>query len=191
WWYDDGTMTTDMGPAQGHVKVFITVDLAISTKQSADPTVMAVWGLDNARRLYLLALERKRIPAPSQARLIERLNRKWNPHTILVEDVAYQRAFVQHAASKGLPVKGVRPQGNKLARSVAASDMMQRGHIAFPMTAPWLDTLHGELLAFPNGRHDDIVDALSYAAQHAQTKRRRVSLKGWTLDPDLIKPRGI
>lgn len=191
WWYDDGVITTDAGPAQGGVKVFITVDLAISTQQTADPTVMAVWGIDNARRLYLLALERKRIPAPSQARLIERLNREWSPYTILVEDVAYQRAFIQHAAAKGLPVKGVKPDGNKLARSVAASDMMQRGHIAFPMAAPWLETLYGELLAFPNGRHDDIVDVISYAAQHSQTRRQRVSLKGWTLDPALTKPRGI
>jgi hypothetical protein len=48
-----------------------------------------------------------------------------------------------------------------------------------------------ELLAFPNSRHDDIVDVISYAAQHIQQrkKRRRKKLVGWKLDRDLYKPR--
>jgi phage terminase large subunit-like protein len=30
-----------------------------------------------------------------------------------------------------------------------------------PNKAPWLEDLRAEVLAFPNGRHDDQVDALS------------------------------
>ncbi len=187
WWHDDGTITSEAGPAD-NTTTFMTIDLAISTKQSADPTVMAVWAIDKHRRLYLLALERKRIPGPSQTRLLERLNKEWQPSTILVEDVAYQRSFIQHCQQKGMPVKGVRPDGNKLARAIPAADMMERGNILFPWKAPWLDIVHQELLSFPNGKHDDIVDVISYAAQHAAKQKHRVSLKGWTLDPDLSKP---
>jgi predicted phage terminase large subunit-like protein len=192
WWWEDGGMVTDNGPVE-LTETFMTVDLAISTKQSADPTVMAVWGADDSDRLFLLALERKRIPGPSQVRLLQRLDAEWNPHLILIEDVAYQRAFIQHAAQKGMPVKGVRPDGNKLARSIPAADMMETGHLHLPISAKWLDMAEQELLAFPNGRHDDIVDCISYAAQHIQQrkKRRRVSMAGWRLDPGLYKPAGI
>jgi predicted phage terminase large subunit-like protein len=189
WSWSDGGMVTDNGPVE-LTETFMTVDLAISTKQSADPTVMAVWGADDNDRLFLLALERKRIPGPSQVRLLQKLDAEWNPHLILIEDVAYQRSFIQHTAQKGMPVKGVRPDGNKLARSIPAADMFETGQLYLPISAKWLDMAEQELLAFPNGRHDDIVDVISYAAQHIQQrkKRRRKKLVGWKLDPDLKQP---
>jgi predicted phage terminase large subunit-like protein len=185
-------MVTDNGPVE-LTETFMTVDLAISTKQSADPTVMAVWGADDNDRLFRLALERKRIPGPSQVRLLQKLDAEWHPKTILIEDVAYQRSFIQHAAQKGMPVKGVRPDGNKLARSIPAADMFETGQLYLPISAKWLDMAEQELLAFPNSRHDDIVDVISYAAQHIQQrkKRRRKKLTGWTIDRDLYKPAGM
>jgi predicted phage terminase large subunit-like protein len=188
WWNDDdGGTVTDNGPVE-LVETFMTVDLAISTKQSADPTVMAVWGRDKVDRLFLLDLYRKRVPGPTQVRALQRLDAEWNPHLILIEDVAYQRAFIQHAAQKGLPVKGVRPDGNKLARAIPAADMLETGRMFLPLIAKWLHIAEQELLAFPNGKHDDIVDVLSYAAMHVQAKRRRTKLVGWKLDPALTKP---
>jgi predicted phage terminase large subunit-like protein len=187
WWRDDdGGMVTDNGPVE-LVETFMTVDLAISTKQSADPTVMAVWGRDKVDRLFLLDLYRKRVPGPTQIRALQKMDRKWNPRLILIEDVAYQRAFIQHAGQKGMPVKGVRPDGNKLARAIPAADMLETGRMFLPITAKWLHIAEQELLAFPNGKHDDIVDVLSYAAQHVQKKRRRKKLVGWAVDPGLYK----
>jgi hypothetical protein len=41
----------------------------------------------------------------------------------------------------------------------------QRGGLYVPAKASWLSDLKAELLAFPTGRHDDIVDALGVAGQ--------------------------
>ncbi len=90
------------------VSRFMTIDLAISTKRTADPTVMAVWGVDESQNLLLLDLARKRIPGPAQLKLLEKLNHEWQPGRIVCEDVAYQRAFIEHAQERGLPVVGVR-----------------------------------------------------------------------------------
>jgi predicted phage terminase large subunit-like protein len=45
---------------------------------------------------------------------------------------------------------------------------MEAGMVYFPIDAVWLDDLETELSLFPNGAHDDQVDALSYAAVHVQ-----------------------
>ena len=37
------------------------------------------------------------------------------------------------------------------------------GQVFFPREAPWLAELENELFAFPNGRHDDQVDAIIQA----------------------------
>jgi predicted phage terminase large subunit-like protein len=38
---------------------------------------------------------------------------------------------------------------------------LEGGKVFLKAGAPWLDEFRGEVLAFPHGRHDDQVDALS------------------------------
>jgi predicted phage terminase large subunit-like protein len=56
---------------------------------------------------------------------------------------------------------GVKPEGGKVERMVAQSSKIEARHVYLPKTAPWLGELLTELLAFPNGRHDDQVDSVS------------------------------
>ena len=65
---------------------------------------------------------------------------------------------------------------------------MEAGQVFFRGEAPWLEELEHELLSFPNGRHDDQVDVLAYAALQISNRKKRPSLDGWTFDPDLIQP---
>lgn len=41
------------------------------------------------------------------------------------------------------------------------------GSVWFRGAAPWLEKLEGELLAYPHGAHDDVIDALAYMEQIA------------------------
>jgi predicted phage terminase large subunit-like protein len=54
-----------------------------------------------------------------------------------------------------------KPDRDKRARLIAQTDLFAGGSVLFPKNAPWLETLEAELLAFPGGRNDDQVDALS------------------------------
>jgi phage terminase large subunit-like protein len=67
---------------------FVTVDTAISQRQTADYTVAAVWAITKEKDLLLLDRTRERIPAPDQIKLIRRLHEEWLPEYIGVEDVA-------------------------------------------------------------------------------------------------------
>jgi phage terminase large subunit-like protein len=61
---------------------------------------------------------------------------------------------------------------------VAQSAKIEAGHILLPKEADWLDTFLHELLAFPNGRHDDQVDSVS---QFLKWSSRRESVFDLTM----------
>jgi predicted phage terminase large subunit-like protein len=56
---------------------------------------------------------------------------------------------------------GIRPEKDKITRLSAQSAKIEAGQLLLPIKAPWLEDFKAELLAFPGGRHDDQVDALS------------------------------
>lgn len=63
-------------------------------------------------------------------------------------------------APRGVTVKAERVTGDKVNRAGPASGRAHAGMISV-LRAPWNDAFFAELEAFPDGHHDDIVDALS------------------------------
>jgi hypothetical protein len=54
-----------------------------------------------------------------------------------------------------------RPEGDKVSRMVGETPAISGGYVYLPKEAPWLVDLQRELVAFPNGKHDDQVDSIS------------------------------
>ena len=52
------------------------------------------------------------------------------------------------------------PRHGKVERLSAKTALLAEGNFVLPASAPWLSELRHELVAFPEGRHDDLVDAL-------------------------------
>ena len=64
-----------------------------------------------------------------------------------------------------------------------AAARIEGGQVYFSASSGWLDEWESELLLFPNGRHDDQVDTLAYAAlEVTKPHRGRVDLSGWDID---------
>lgn len=70
----------------------------------------------------------------------------------------------------GFTVKAVRPTGSKAVRATPFATQAEHGHIYIVNSGPpeegldpWIEPLIDELTAFPNGAHDDQVDALADA----------------------------
>jgi len=57
----------------------------------------------------------------------------------------------------------LKPLTDKMARARPLQGRMQQGRVYFPLNASWLPLAKKELLRFPAGAHDDIVDALAWA----------------------------
>jgi predicted phage terminase large subunit-like protein len=58
------------------------------------------------------------------------------------------------------------PRFDKEARLLAQLARFEAGQVHLPEEAPWLAAYIGELVAFPNGRHDDQVDSTSQALRY-------------------------
>ena len=142
---------------------YATVDLAVSTRTSADYTVAAVVGRTRDGRRLLLHVDRARREGPDQVPALRRLVEAWGLSTVWIERTAFQLAIVQAARRAGLPVRELEPDRDKVARALPLTVELEAGRLLLPRRAPWLDALLAELLAFPAGAHDDQVDALAYA----------------------------
>jgi predicted phage terminase large subunit-like protein len=59
----------------------------------------------------------------------------------------------------------VTPEAGKVARAAAVSSLIEAGNVYLPhpLYAPWVNDFIEECAAFPNGRHDDKVDAMTQA----------------------------
>jgi predicted phage terminase large subunit-like protein len=59
----------------------------------------------------------------------------------------------------------VNPQGGKIARASAVSPLVEAGNVYLPHPdwQPWVRDFIEECAAFPNGAHDDQVDAMTQA----------------------------
>ena len=64
-----------------------------------------------------------------------------------------------------LPYEVLRPMTDKMARARPLQGRMQQGRVIFPEEAAWRAQAEQELLRFPAGVHDDVVDALAWAVQ--------------------------
>lgn len=156
----------------------MTCDLAVSTKTSADYTVLASWAVTKHKELLLLDLHRSRMEGPDIVPALVRMFDRWQPAHIGIESVAFQLSIVQEARRAGLPIRELRPDRDKVSRALTAAARMEGGAVFFPAAAPYLGDLEAELLRFPAGRHDDMVDALSYAVAEVTRPRGRLSFHG-------------
>ena len=140
----------------------MAVDLAISTKEGADFTAIAVMSRDVQGNVCVEHVERFQQPF---SRVIERIKSaaaEWTPSSISIEQVQYQAAVVQELLrTTTLPVRGVRPDKDKLTRFQPIMARYEQGLVYHADTLP--REFADELCSFPGGKHDDMVDAVSLA----------------------------
>lgn len=165
----------------------ITVDLAISQKQSADYTVISTWAVTPDREILLIDCLRDHLDNPEQQKQIQLLYQRYHPAYICVENVAYQLAIIQQLLRLGLPTKEYKPVKDKVSRASTAAVLYEAGRVYHPRTASWLTDWEDELLIFPMGAHDDMVDCTSMicdlvsgpnasSSDHLEAMKRRVEL---------------
>jgi predicted phage terminase large subunit-like protein len=83
----------------------------------------------------------------------------------LIEGKANGSAVIQMLMNQISGIIPVNPSGGKIGRAAAISPLIEAGniHIPRPQMFPWVNDFLEECAAFPNGAHDDQVDAMTQA----------------------------
>jgi hypothetical protein len=85
--------------------------------------------------------------------------------SVNIEAVQHQSTFVREVlGTTNLPARPVRPDKDKVTRARALAARYESGKVFHLKGGPGIRDLEAEMGAFPNGEHDDLVDALVYAA---------------------------
>jgi predicted phage terminase large subunit-like protein len=140
-------------------------DFAFKETRASDFVVGQVWGRRGAEK-YLLDQVRARMDFTSSLAAVRNLSARW-PRAMakLVEGKANGPAVIA-ALQKEIPgLIEVEPHGSKESRAAAVTPQIEAGNVYLPepAQAPWVHEYVEEHAAFPNGAHDDQVDATSQA----------------------------
>jgi predicted phage terminase large subunit-like protein len=81
-------------------------------------------------------------------------------------------SLIQDLMREGIRAIEVKPEGDKIMRMNAHAAKIEAGYVHIPRRASWLDEFRKEIMAFPVGKYDDQVDALSQALDRAFLQRQ-------------------
>ncbi|UTC29127.1 terminase large subunit [Brevundimonas phage vB_BpoS-Bambus] len=162
-------------------RIVLSVDCAAKVNQRADYTVVQTWGETNDRQYYLLRQTRKKVEFDAMIEMIEQQAVKDGVDVILVEDKGQGTAYIQnrgqttsHRRLAPAPIVGIDPKGqSKEFRFDEVSPLITAGDVFLPKKAEWMDAFTKEVGQFPEGAHDDQVDAMTQALQWMKGSRTR------------------
>lgn len=161
-------------PALHNVNVYQAWDFAWGTKNHNDYTVGVTLIQDESNSLHVVDLVRFRGDTYTAAKAVVDAAVKWgceksSPLLIGFEDGAIWRGVKPYVMSMmdelGFypPFEEIKALTDKMARARTLQGRLQQKRVWLPEESPWLRNVTTELLRFPAGAHDDIVDALAHA----------------------------
>lgn len=154
-------------------------DLAVETKKQSDYTASVAVAVDDQANVYLRDMVRMKAEWPDVKRRIVHTCLA-EPDTIVgIESAMHGAAGVQELRRNpvlaGTSIKAVHVDKDKVTRAMGWSARAEAGQL-FLVEGPWLQDFIDEAIVFPQGTHDDQVDAVSGALRMAVSSHVRFDL---------------
>lgn len=161
------------------LRVTMTVDPASRTRKGSDYTVMLIQGMDIKRNRYVLDIIRDRMSPNQTIETLFAMLDKWKPVRVGFEAVGFQetyRQFIEEERRRRgytIPIEEMHPKAfRKEDRIQRLIPFYENSLIMWPENC-FHTNKNGEVVdniaafrdefeSFPNGEHDDILDAQAY-----------------------------
>jgi predicted phage terminase large subunit-like protein len=147
-------------------RIVVCWDTAQSSAELADYSVGIVM-LVRGETVFILDVIRERLEYPELKRKVVKTYHQYRGRhgscELLVEKAGAGMSLIQDLKAANIHPIAVKPEGDKQMRMATRLAKIEAGAVHLPARAPWLGEFRKEISAFPAGRHDDQVDALSQA----------------------------
>lgn len=158
---------------------FFVIDTASTKNKNSDYFVLLVVYVNRDNQVFFVDYYRNRIEFTEHENVIESYYLKYKPHFILIEKNFVGIALFQILKKKGYPIKDIVARENKIIRAEHAKIFYQNQMIYHNKNMRNLLEFENELLQFPESKHDDIVDCVSYAILYI--KQRKVDVNSYSI----------
>lgn len=160
-------------------RIVMSVDTAQKAGERHDFTVMTIWLESEFGLHYLLDMVRAKVEFPEMCKLIDETAQRWNVSCVLIEDKGSGTQYIQTRQGKvNIPIIAISTNNNsKEFRFDAVAPLIEAGMVYLPEKAIWLSEFERELMSFPYGKHDDIVDSVSQYLEWARGRQRKLGTK--------------
>lgn len=156
-------------------RAFQTIDTAQKDKQQNDETAILTVAVTPDNDMLILDCYHGRLQVPEQEKMIDLYWNKWDCSFQAIEDKQSGIGIIQKKENEGRPILKLPAKGDKIERATTSILFYANMKVYHLKGAEWLGYLETQLLEFPNGKHDDVVDTVSYAGIVIENKNSIVS----------------
>ncbi|GKT31950.1 Archaeophage PsiM2, terminase large subunit like protein [Aduncisulcus paluster] len=152
-----------------NLRIYVASDHAVSTRQDRDKTALIPVGVDERDNIYVLPdVFWRHAAADTTVDAMLKIMSERRPLFWWAERGHITKAIGpflrKRMAEEGIyaSIVELTPIADKQTRAQSIQGRMAMGKVYFPEFAPWWPEARDQLIKFPNGAHDDFVDALAY-----------------------------
>lgn len=159
------------------LRYYAASDHAVSTAQRRDPSCFIKIGIDEYDDIYITDVVWKKMPSDiaveamlAMARGNAAPLRWWAERGHISKSIGPFLRKRMLETGTFIPITEVTPVADKAQRAQSIIARVAMGKVYFPKDAPWVEKAINEMMSFPNGTHDDFVDALAYIGLGLQSQ---------------------
>ncbi len=143
--------------------MLISVDAAFKAADNNDYVAIEVWGR-RENKIYLVEVCNEHLNFTATIQKIRLMKARYpKARRVLIEDKANGTAILEVLKNETMGVVAVNPDKSKEARVNAVSFAIEAGNVYLPEDEKFTWEFIDQCASFPNGKHDDMVDAMSQA----------------------------
>lgn len=152
-----------------NLRFYCSSDHAVGTSQRNDPSCFLKVGVSPQNDIYLIDCDwRKMATDVAVESMLAMSNDNMRPLIWFAEKGHISKSIGPFLRKRMLEtqifinLREMTPVADKAQRAQSIAGRVAMGKVFFPINALWTEKAINEMMAFPNGTHDDFVDALAW-----------------------------